>query len=127
MAPKKKKKEMKHSNIICLRLSDIELELVNHAASQAKLSRSDYLRNLILDHKMEIRYEVVIESKTIKMLLAEYGKIGSNLNQIAKYFNTGGAYSKSVTNEGSSAIIRIIHPSHTLVLLLKVLCCISHT
>lgn len=28
---------------------------------------------------------------------------------------------------GSSAIIRIIHPSHTLVLLLKVLCCISHT
>ena len=99
MAPKKKRKEMKHSNIICLRLSDIELELVNHAASQAKLSRSDYLRNLILDHKMEIRYEVVIESKTIKMLLAEYGKIGSNLNQIAKYFNTGGAYSKSITNE----------------------------
>ena len=29
--------------------------------------------------------------------------------------------------DGSSAIIRIIHPSHTLVLLLKVLCCISHT
>lgn len=74
MAPKKKRNEMKHSNIICLRLSDIELELVNHAASQAKLSRSDYLRNLILDHKMAIRYEVVIESKTIKMLLAEYGK-----------------------------------------------------
>ena len=96
---KEKKKEMKHSNIICLRLSDIELELVNHAASQAKLSRSDYLRNLILDHKMAIHYEVVIDSQTIKMLLAEYGKIGSNLNQIAKYFNTGGAYSKSVTNE----------------------------
>ena len=99
MAPKKKRNEMKHSNIICLRLSDIELELVNHAASQAKLSRSDYLRNLILDHKMAIHYEVVIESKTVKMLLAEYGKIGSNLNQIAKYFNTGGAYSKSVANE----------------------------
>ncbi len=29
--------------------------------------------------------------------------------------------------EGSSAIIRVIQPSHTLVLLLKVLCCISHT
>ena len=42
MAPKKKRNEMKHSNIICLRLSDIELELVNHAASQAKLSGSDY-------------------------------------------------------------------------------------
>lgn len=31
------------------------------------------------------------------------------------------------SHSGSSAIIRIIHPSHTLVLLLKVLCCISHT
>ena len=49
--------------------------------------------------KMAIHYEVVIDSQTIKMLLAEYGKIGSNLNQIAKYFNTGGAYSKSITNE----------------------------
>ena len=107
MAPKKKRNEMKHSNIICLRLSDIELELVNHAASQAKLSRSDYLRNLILDYKMEIRYEVVIENKTIKMLLAEYGKIGSNLNQIAKYFNTGGAYSKSVTNEIQQCLYEI--------------------
>ena len=99
MAPKKKRNEMKHSNIICLRLSDIELELVNHAASQAKLSRSDYLRNLILDHKMAIRYEVVIESKTIKMLLAEYGKIGSNLNQIAKYFNQGGILSQEMRRE----------------------------
>lgn len=65
MAPKKKRNEMKHSNIICLRLSDIELELVNHAASQAKLSRSDYLRNLILDHKMAIHYEVVIDTERI--------------------------------------------------------------
>mgnify|MGYP002224349151 CR=1 FL=1 len=74
MAPKKKRNEMKHSNIICLRLSDIELELVNHAASQAKLSRSDYLRNLILDHKMAIHYEVVIESKTVKNALSRVWK-----------------------------------------------------
>lgn len=33
----------------------------------------------------------------------------------------------SGTFYGSSAIIRVIQPSHTLVLLLKVLCCISHT
>ena len=37
MAPKKKRNEMKHSNIICLRLSDIELELVNHAALSGKI------------------------------------------------------------------------------------------
>ena len=34
---------------------------------------------------------------------------------------------KHGTYKGSSAIIRVIQPSHTLVLLLKVLCCIFHT
>ena len=52
MAPKKKRNEMKHSNIICLRLSDIELELVNHAASQAKLSRSVVLCQDLVQVKM---------------------------------------------------------------------------
>lgn len=99
MAPKNKSKEMKHSNIICLRLNDTELELLNHAADRTRLSRSDYLRNLILNHKMTARYEIVVESDLIKQLIAEYGKIGSNLNQIARYFNTGGERSKSITDE----------------------------
>ncbi len=66
MAPKKKSKEMKHSKIICLKLSDIELEILNHAASVGKFSRSEYLRNLIVDHKITIHYEVVIEAKQEK-------------------------------------------------------------
>ena len=90
---------MKHSNIICLRLNDTQLELLNHVADRIRLSRSDYLRNLILNHKMTARYKIVIECDLIKQLIAGYGKTGSNLNQIAQYFNTGGERSKSITAE----------------------------
>ena len=33
MPPKEKSKELKHRNIICLKLTDIELEILNQAAS----------------------------------------------------------------------------------------------
>ena len=35
----------------------------------------------------------------ISKLVSEYGKIGSNLNQIAKHFNSGGSQSRAIENE----------------------------
>ena len=35
----------------------------------------------------------------LRKLVSEYGKIGSNLNQIARYFNTGGDWSLAIENE----------------------------
>ena len=43
--------------------------------------------------------EVIADMEDLKKLVSEYGKIGSNLNQIAKYFNTGGSRSLAVENE----------------------------
>ena len=37
-------------------------------------------------------YEVVADMDELRKLVSEYGKIGSNLNQIARYFNTGGEF-----------------------------------
>ena len=42
MPPKEKSKELKHRNIICLKLTDIELEILNQAASSVGISRSEY-------------------------------------------------------------------------------------
>ena len=83
------------------------------------------------------------DSDTIKKwgLLQYYDEVDENLNeaqidemcrQYLQYYNrvlqTLSLDSIGIPGlRGSSAIIRIIHPSHTLVLLLKVLCCISHT
>ena len=99
MAPKKKEKTLKRKNIITLKLTDIELELLQEAAEITGLSRSEYIRKLLLEKEIHHQIEVVADIDDLKKLVSEYGKIGSNLNQIAKYFNTGGSRSLAVENE----------------------------
>ena len=52
MAPKKKEKNLKRSNIITLKLTDIELAVLNEAADVTGLSRSEYLRKLLLEKQI---------------------------------------------------------------------------
>ena len=46
-----------------------------------------------------VKREAVIEVPLIKKLIAEYGKIGSNLNQIAHYFNAGGPFTPEIEKQ----------------------------
>ena len=94
-----KKKENQRTHVICLRLSDPELSLLDDKAEKCRLTRSEFIRSLILNRKLIPKYQIVIDSKEIQSLLAQYGKIGSNLNQIAKYFNTGGKRSLAMEEE----------------------------
>ena len=77
----------------------IELNIVNRAATMVGLSRSEYIRQLILNGTVPVRYEIVADMDDLKKLVGEYGKIGSNLNQIAKYFNQGGILSQEMRGE----------------------------
>lgn len=95
----KQRKPYQRPNIICLRLSDSELSLLDTHADQCQATRSEYIRNLILEKKMTPKYQIVIDSVEIQKILSEYGKIGSNLNQIAKYFNSGGERSLAMEEE----------------------------
>lgn len=99
MAPRKKENTLKRKNIITLKLTDIELELLNEASSITGFSRSEYLRKLLMEKEIHQQIQVVADVDELKRLVSEYGKIGSNLNQIARYFNTGGARSLAVENE----------------------------
>ena len=99
MAPKKKPKELKRRNNITVKLTDIELELLNQKAEMAGTSKAEYLRNLLIGTPMKVRYEIVADMQDLRKLEGEYGKIGSNLNQIAKYFNTGGERSLAMEDE----------------------------
>ena len=83
MAPKKKEKNLKRSNIITLKLTDIELAVLNEAADVTELSRSEYERKLLLEKQINHQIEVVADMNDLRNLVSEYGKIGSNLNQIA--------------------------------------------
>lgn len=107
MARPKKEKELNRSHHITLRLTDIEYELIMERATEAGISRSDYIRRQLLDGQFIYRYEIVADVPELQKLTAEFGKIGSNLNQIAKFFNMGGIRSKSMQDEIHECISRI--------------------
>ena len=99
MAPKEKPQEMHRNHIICLRLTDTEFAFLNESVNKADLSRSEFQRRLILGKRVVTKYEVVADSDEIKKLAGEFGKIGSNLNQIAKFFNSGGERSMAMEDD----------------------------
>lgn len=85
-----KEKELKHHHRIYLRLTDAEYEIVVANAKNANLTLAEYARKQIMNKKVIIKYELVADLPELKKLIAEFGKIGSNLNQIACHFNSGG-------------------------------------
>lgn len=95
----KKRKDITHPHFVAVRLTNAEMAVLEQGSSTFKISKSEYLRKLLLDKKIQHTIEVVADMDDIKSLVREYGKIGSNLNQIAKYFNTGGEHSLVIEDE----------------------------
>ena len=53
------------------------------------ISQSDFIRQAILSAQVNVTVQPVFNSDTLDEIAAQYGKIGSNLNQIAHYLNGG--------------------------------------
>ena len=99
MARPKKQKELKRNHHIMLRLNDTEYDIVTENAQTANLPVAEYARKQVMNQRITMKYEVVADVPELKKLISEFGKIGSNLNQIAKYFNTGGMRSLAIEDE----------------------------
>lgn len=96
MARPKKEKELTYTHLINLRLTDTQYDIITETAKQANLSLSEYIRTQLMKGKVVAKYEIVAETPELKKLTGEFGKIGSNLNQIARYFNQGGIHSQEI-------------------------------
>ena len=94
-----KETELNHRHFVAVRLTDVELNLLDQGAACFSISRSEYLRKLLLEKQINYQIEVVADMNDLRKLVSEYGKIGSNLNQIAKYFNSGGSQSRAIENQ----------------------------
>ena len=96
MARPKKDKELKRTNRIYLRFTDTEYEMISTNAKNANLPLAEYVRKQVMGKKVVAKYEIVADVPELKRLIAEFGKIGSNLNQIARHFNSGGIHSQEM-------------------------------
>lgn len=87
MRKKRLDRELNHPHFVGVRLSDIELELLDRKAEILGVSRSECLRKLLVEKEIVHRVEVAADMEELRSLVGAYGKIGVNLNQIARYNN----------------------------------------
>lgn len=107
MARPKKEKELKRRHNIMLRLNEMEYAIVSENAKHSNLPVAEYARKSLMDKRISIKYEVVADVPELKKLIGEFGKIGSNLNQIARHFNTGGIHSQEMRKAINQCIAEI--------------------
>lgn len=107
MTRPKKEEELRRSHLIALRLTDAEFELITNTANEAGLTASAYIRKQLLEKQICVKYDIVADISEINILTAEVGKIGNNLNQIARHFNTGGIRSKAMQDEIHDCITKL--------------------
>lgn len=107
MARPQKAKELKRSRSIMLRLTDTEYKIISENAKAAALPLAEYARKLVTGKRVKIKYEIVADVPKLRKLIAEFGKIGSNLNQIARHFNSGGIHSQEIRKSINQGIADI--------------------
>ena len=77
---------LNNRHFIGLGLTDVELDLLDQGAACLSISRSEYLRKLLLEKQINHQIEVVADMNDLRKLVSEYGNIGSNLNFYDSFF-----------------------------------------
>ena len=99
-----KKDIIKKGRNVTIRFDQNTYDKIEATARAADLSVSEYIRRMVVKGKVVVRQEVVAEVPMLKKLIAEFGKIGSNINQIAHHYNGGGVRSKEMYERTQRAI-----------------------
>jgi hypothetical protein len=99
----------KRDVILPIRLTAEEFAIIEHDAERAGLTRSSYVRSVVLNAPVPRGGKRPhIHREELGKLLGHIGKIGSNLNQIARAANSNIPYSHQVL-ESSLEDIKILH------------------
>lgn len=98
----KKEKTLTKTKDVHLRMNKTEYTLLIERASD--MTVSEFVRNALNNQNVIIKYEITADVPEIKQLISQFGKIGNNLNQIARYFNQGGIISSEMKKEIRKAL-----------------------
>lgn len=90
MARSRKERSIVKVKKLDVRMTEAEYLIIKENAENAGMSVSEFIRSSCLGKKVIIRKDTIVDMPEIREIKANLGKIGSNINQIAKYFNQGG-------------------------------------
>ena len=91
-----KRKRCKYPHFVAVRVDDDLYEKINNDAITAGISPSEYIRQILKKGYVNVKHEVVADIPLLKKMVADFGKVGSNINQIAHYFNAGGTLNSEI-------------------------------
>ena len=89
---------------VTVRFNKESYEKLLAMAKAANLSAAELIRQMVFKGRVNVKQEVVAEVPMLKKLIADFGKIGSNLNQIAHHYNGGGVRSREMYERTQRAI-----------------------
>lgn len=95
---------MKRTEKIEFRVSENEKEQITQRAKEGNLSLSKYCRQVSMNRQLKLK-------DADRQLLIELGRIGNNLNQVAKQLNQTGKTNESINPilEGIKIILKQIY------------------
>ncbi|MBR1629010.1 MAG: plasmid mobilization relaxosome protein MobC [Lachnospiraceae bacterium] len=99
MARQKTDKVLKRNKPIMVRFTEMEHEVIIENAKAAGIPPASYVRRLALNGRIDLHYHITLGGEYIKPILVELGKIGSNLNQIARFLNSGGSLTDNLKHD----------------------------
>ena len=104
MTRPKKEKTLTKTKDVHLRMNETEYTLLIEKARASDMTVSEFVRNALNNQNVIIKYEITADVPEIKQLIRQFGKIGNNLNQMARYFNQGGIISSEMKKEIRKAL-----------------------
>lgn len=111
MARPKKENPPSKDRFIHVRVTEDLYEVISKEAAEAHLSVSAYFRKIATDKRITLKKEIVFNDSELLAALSNLGKIGSNLNQIAKYLNESDTASNQLRQELHYSLLRL-HMDH---------------
>lgn len=103
--------EKKKSAVVTFRLSDWEKTLMEQLAFDAGLTVTDLVKSKIMSVTPK-RHRASPERLALIKGLGELGRIGSNINQIAKALNSGQYVSPADISEGLNELTQLSDRIH---------------
>ena len=111
MARPKKEESLRKGKQISIRFSEAEYTKITELAKRQNTTVTDYLRNRSVHGTVDTTFQIIANPEEVKKAARELNGILVNLQQIAKYYNTGGLYSwalQETIREATDAVLTML-------------------
>lgn len=105
--PEKPNTSDKHDMRITVRLTADQYRSIEEEAEHSRLPVAVYARHLILGRQPKFVNPIVLDARGIEPAVAALGRVGNNLNQIARWLNRHAAMDDGLRLEARSAFAEV--------------------